>query len=182
MKQKTQQQRRDDTYALVLDCACKIFGEKGYANTSIQDIAALTGLTIRPIYHYFGNKKQLFLAVTEHYENLLAESLSAEFSAISKPSALAGWKAYTTMVDNSAFRRIVLEDAPNILGRERWAECAAVLTVKKRFFQSGYEEDDKKTELITRMMIAAFAEAALMRANNEQIDGHIEELINSLAP
>ena len=35
-------------------------GEKGYADTSLEAIAADCGLTIRPIYHYFGNEKDLF--------------------------------------------------------------------------------------------------------------------------
>lgn len=181
MIRKTQQQRRDDTYALVLDSACKVFGEKGYADTSIQDIAARTGLTIRPIYHYFGNKKQLFLAVTEHFENRLAESINTGLSSSTKNNALAAWNAYKAMADNSAFRRIVLEDAPNILGRERWSECAAVTTIKERFLQAHHDKNGLRTELMIRMMIAAFSEAALMRASDEQVDVYIEELINNFS-
>ena len=59
---RTQAQRRAETYQQVLDSACRLFGERGYANTSLDDVAAECGLTTRPVYHYFGNKKALFAA------------------------------------------------------------------------------------------------------------------------
>ena len=67
-KRQTQAERRETTQIKVLESACRIFGSKGYADTSLKDIAADLGLTITPIYHYFGNKQSLFLAVTEAME------------------------------------------------------------------------------------------------------------------
>ena len=58
-QRRTQAQRREETQQAVLDSASRLFGEKGYAGTSLEEIAADCGLTIRPIYHYFGNKKAL---------------------------------------------------------------------------------------------------------------------------
>jgi AcrR family transcriptional regulator len=37
--------------------------QHGYAATSLEQIAADAGTTIRPVYHYFGNKQALFEAV-----------------------------------------------------------------------------------------------------------------------
>ena len=64
-KRRTQEQRRNESRQAVLDSACRLFGDKGYADTSLEEIAADCGLTIRPIYHYFGNKKALFAAVLQ---------------------------------------------------------------------------------------------------------------------
>ncbi len=63
---RTQAERREQSRNAVLESACRLFGDRGYANTSLEDIAADCNLTIRPIYHYFGSKKDLFSAVTEH--------------------------------------------------------------------------------------------------------------------
>lgn len=177
-QRKTQQQRRDESYAVVLKSACELFGKKGYADTSLQEIAKRSGLTIRPIYHYFGNKKQLFLAVTEQFENLLAQALEARFTKDHSANLYEGWQAFKEMTENEAFRRIVLEDAPNILGRERWSECAAVIKIKAHFFP---QEKNVKSEFILRMLIAALAEAAIMRSENKDIDAYIEELIQNFS-
>jgi AcrR family transcriptional regulator len=72
---ETQPQRREETSGLVLASAIKLFARKGYTATSLEDIAADTGLTIRPIYHYFGNKIQLFEAVAEAQESPLLNRL-----------------------------------------------------------------------------------------------------------
>ena len=65
---RTQAQRRAASRQAVLDSACRLFGEKGYTGTSLEEIAEDCGLTIRPIYHYFGNKKALFAAVNQVME------------------------------------------------------------------------------------------------------------------
>jgi AcrR family transcriptional regulator len=62
---RTQAQRRAAPKQAVLESACRLFGEKGYADTSLEEIAEDCGLTIRPIYHYFGNNKALFAAVND---------------------------------------------------------------------------------------------------------------------
>ena len=175
---KTQQQRRDESYAIVLKSACILFGKKGYAHTSLQEIATRSELTIRPIYHYFGNKKQLFLAVTEHYENLLADALEAQYLKNHSAGLYDGWQAFKEMAEDEGFRRIVLEDAPNILGRERWAECAAVVKLKARFLSV---ENPLKSELMLRMLIAAMAEAAIMRGEDINVDIHIEDMFKQLS-
>ena len=64
-RRRTQAERREESRQAVLDSACRLFGARGYAATSLEDIAADCGLTIRPIYHYFGNKLALFTAVNE---------------------------------------------------------------------------------------------------------------------
>ena len=64
----TQSERRAKSSAAVLASACHLFGSKGYTSTSLDDIARDCGLTTRPIYHYFGNKKALFAAVNAQRE------------------------------------------------------------------------------------------------------------------
>jgi AcrR family transcriptional regulator len=44
----------------ILDTALKYFAEKGYENTSLEEIAKDTGITKPAVYYYFKNKKALY--------------------------------------------------------------------------------------------------------------------------
>jgi len=183
---RSQAQRRADTSSLVLEAATRLFGEKGYELTTIEDIAAETNLTIRPIYHYFGNKKQLFQAVVENQELRLAEILSRTLNteeADGMASLLRGWQAFSDLSNDQIFRQIVLIDSPNILGRERWAESSVVLKSEELLAKRYPQLPAVRLELISRMVIASLAEAALMLAQketNQTIGKEIEKEIEWL--
>jgi len=53
---------RDDLIA----AAIRLFAERGFQGTSIRNIADELGLSVSNIYHYFGNKEGLWLAILEH--------------------------------------------------------------------------------------------------------------------
>lgn len=46
-----------------LDAAQKLFSEKGFENTSIDEVVGLAGLTKRTLYQYFKSKEDLFYAM-----------------------------------------------------------------------------------------------------------------------
>lgn len=50
----------------ILDAAVDIFGAKGFAGGTLQDIADQVGMTHAGILHHFGSKDQLLLEVLEH--------------------------------------------------------------------------------------------------------------------
>lgn len=53
----------DKTRADILKAARKLFVKKGFAGTSISDIAGNANINQSLIYHHFGNKEQLWYAV-----------------------------------------------------------------------------------------------------------------------
>ena len=53
------------TSAAILTAAIHEFTQKGYAGARIDEIARRSGANKRMIYHYFGNKEALYLAVLE---------------------------------------------------------------------------------------------------------------------
>ena len=125
-QRRTQAERRAETRAAVLESACRLFGNKGYADTSLDEIATGSGLTIRPIYHYFGNKVQLFAAVNDVMEERIVASLQANAADAPKDPVLSAWRAFLGLCEDSEFRRIVLIDSPNILGRERVSDLSVL--------------------------------------------------------
>ncbi len=63
---------------VALDEMVDMFWTKGYAATSLDDIAATTGLRRSSLYAAFGNKQAMYLAVTERF----ARSIRAELAEI----------------------------------------------------------------------------------------------------
>jgi len=55
-------QQAEERREQILDAACRVFAEKGFAGTSIRDIAREIGVTEGLLYHYFENKEQLMHA------------------------------------------------------------------------------------------------------------------------
>jgi AcrR family transcriptional regulator len=67
--QRRQPRSRPETIArrrVILDAAVDIFGAKGFAGGTLQDIADQVGMTHAGILHHFGSKDQLLLEVLEH--------------------------------------------------------------------------------------------------------------------
>lgn len=51
----------------IVETALSVFGEKGYSQTNLQDIADTLGITRAPIYYHFKNKLVLFEKTTADY-------------------------------------------------------------------------------------------------------------------
>ncbi len=161
---RTQAERRAATRGAVLDAAIRLFGRKGYADASLEEIAAEAGTTIRPIYHYVGSKQGLFRAVNGVMEERILESLEQSAREGDRDGSVA-WRGYLALCEDPGFRRIVLVDGPNVLGRERWATSPVTRTVAARL-RGGDGERPRRSALAARMLIGALAEAALAIAES----------------
>ena len=170
-RRRTQAERRSESRQAVLDAALRLFGDKGYAATSLEEIAVECGLTIRPIYHYFGNKKALFRAVNEVMEQRIIDSMSVGAEGEPEVDIVDNWRAYLELCDDPAFRRIVLVDSPNILGRERWSSSAVTRKAKAALERNsaGERRQQYRADLANAVVMGAFTEAALMIARAEDI-------------
>ena len=49
----------------ILDAALRLFSEKGFARTSVRDIAQVAGITDAAIYYHFASKRDLFEAIID---------------------------------------------------------------------------------------------------------------------
>ena len=169
---RTQAQRRAETYRQVLVSACRLFGEQGYGNTSLEDIAGDCGLTTRPIYHYFGNKKALFSAVNDVMIQRIIDSLQIDESDSINIRFGTNWRIFLDLCDDPHFRQIVLIDSPNVLGREIWKNGR--VTLRAYAFLTESDTDDAgelfRKKLVGRMVIGALTEAALMVAEADDMD------------
>ena len=60
----------DATQQRILDAATDVFAARGFAASTMADIVSRSGASVGSIYHHFGGKKELFLAI---FERLAAE-------------------------------------------------------------------------------------------------------------
>jgi AcrR family transcriptional regulator len=89
----TNSPRRDLVLEQLLNKSAELFLQRGYANTRMQDIAESMQMSRSSLYHYFENKEEVLLALTEG-DLLVAtdvlESLLGD-SSVSWADKLRGW-------------------------------------------------------------------------------------------
>jgi TetR/AcrR family transcriptional regulator, mexJK operon transcriptional repressor len=105
--------------ALILDTARQMFLERGYDATSLDDVAAASGVSKTTVYNNFEDKEGLFsavvLAVTERAEQIISElaaTLSADAPLAARLTAVARALAYGVL--NPAvvqLRRLAIAEA-----------------------------------------------------------------------
>jgi AcrR family transcriptional regulator len=59
----------------LMETAIDLFASKGFSGTSIRDIANAMGVSISNIYHYFGNKEGLWVAILRYSVEELPSAL-----------------------------------------------------------------------------------------------------------
>ncbi len=125
MQVRTNAERRDATREALLGAARGLFAEKGYAGTGTPEIVAAAGMTRGALYHHFADKTDLFRAVVEReHAAIAAEIDAASVSGLAPDEALlAGGGAFLDGMADPGRRRILLVDAPAVLGPE---EAAAI--------------------------------------------------------
>jgi AcrR family transcriptional regulator len=118
-------QHVEATRRAVLAAARAAFGRKGYAQTSVDEIAAAAGVTKGAVYHHFEGKEALFRAVHAEVEAVaLARAIGAgDRSAPPIDLIVAQLNAYLDAALDEEIRRITLIDGPALLGFE-WAPTA----------------------------------------------------------
>ncbi|MFE0024917.1 TetR/AcrR family transcriptional regulator [Amycolatopsis sp. NPDC059021] len=104
--------------------ATRLFTERGYEGTSIEAVLRDSGVSRGALYHHFGGKDALFAAVLDTVYDRTGESMAAATRDAPDPvSALrAGCRAWIRLTADPAVHRIVLIDAPSVLGWQRWRE------------------------------------------------------------
>jgi AcrR family transcriptional regulator len=127
MKMATQAERREKTKAAIVNAAKRIFGDRGFAAATMDDIAAGARVAKGAVYHHFPTKEALFEAVFEQVSRELIADLDriarAEKDALA--AMAAGTQAYFAACSKGATGQIILRDGPAVLGWERWREIDA---------------------------------------------------------
>jgi AcrR family transcriptional regulator len=65
--------RTAETRKVLLRSARQVFAERGFAGASVADVVERAGSSVGSLYHHFGGKAELFLALWHHYQDAQEE-------------------------------------------------------------------------------------------------------------
>ncbi|HEX4626231.1 MAG TPA: TetR/AcrR family transcriptional regulator [Solirubrobacteraceae bacterium] len=110
------------TRAKLVRAGRRLFGKRGFADVGTEEIVRAAGVTRGALYHQFADKRELFAAVFEDTEaELIAEAGRGAAATDDPVEALRGaFEAWLEACSRPAVQRIVLVDAPAVLGWEEW--------------------------------------------------------------
>jgi AcrR family transcriptional regulator len=121
---RTQAERSETTRAALITAGRELFGARGYADVGTEEIVRAAGVTRGALYHHFDGKRDLLSAVYEQVESELAAKVAESLSGAERP--LEVMREGAAMLLDAALepevQRIVLLDAPSVLGWEEWRE------------------------------------------------------------
>jgi AcrR family transcriptional regulator len=136
---RTRAQMVEETRGKLIREARRAFAAKGYAAASMDELTAAAGLTRGALYHNFGDKKGLLLAVIDQIDAEMLERMrSARHGAESLwRGFLAEAVAYLEMALEPEIQRIMLLDGPAVLGDpSQWPNQTACLRTTTKTIQT----------------------------------------------
>ncbi|MBS1845279.1 MAG: TetR/AcrR family transcriptional regulator [Actinobacteria bacterium] len=103
---------RSDRMVQTLGVAHGLFAERGYADVTMDEIAAKVGVTKPLLYNYFGNKERLYIACMEQAGDSLIRTIGESIAETGSPGdALgAGVRAFFEFLDSDRAAWAVLFD------------------------------------------------------------------------
>ncbi len=104
--------------------ARRLFATKGYAAATTEDIVRSAGVTKGALYHHFGDKEGLFRAVVEDLEQEVADAVAAATAGEgdSWNCLERACQAYLDASLRTDIQRVLVLDAPSVLGWHDWCE------------------------------------------------------------
>ena len=112
------------TRAALVAAGRQMFGTKGFAATSVEDIARAARVTTGALYHHFPTKAAVFEAVFEqvHAEMLVATAEASAAAEGTLDMLNAGFDVFLDWVLEPSVQRIIVTDGPAVLGLARFVE------------------------------------------------------------
>jgi AcrR family transcriptional regulator len=109
-----------ETRRALVASARELFGSRGYAGTSVEEVVRHAGLTKGALYHHFRDKDELFRGVVEAVKRDVTDVVGAAFlDAAAEPDPLAtvtqGCLAFIDAHRDPAVQRITVLDARAVL-------------------------------------------------------------------
>jgi AcrR family transcriptional regulator len=163
------------TRAALIKAGRELFGRQGFAGTSVDDIARQARVTTGALYHHFPTKAAVFEAVFEQvHADLMTASRQAGAGATDAIDLLtAGFGVFLDQVLEPEVQRIVISDAPAVLGlarfieldeRHAFEETVAVLEIANA--QGVLRVPDPQT--LARLLLGTLTRAGLLIASSAE--------------
>jgi AcrR family transcriptional regulator len=160
------------TQRRILDAATEVFATRGFTAATMADVVAASGASIGSIYHHFGGKSELFLAIFEQMADAVDRRIEAALQQAgeSGPEGVDRRRVFElhvrayleAMWENRRLARVLSSgDTPAgflVARRDR-------MTAAFRSWMAVLELDKSlRGQLLSRVLVATMAESSLMVA------------------
>ena len=159
------------TRGQLIEVATGLFADHGYEGTSVEAVLTAAGVSRGALYHHFAGKEALFTAVLEALSERITVQLTEIISASADPAEAVRTAAlaWIDLAGDPVIQRIMLVDAPSVLGWEQWRAMDEGRTVgaMRDMLQAVSDAGRLPGELVgpfAHMILAALDEAALVVA------------------
>jgi AcrR family transcriptional regulator len=159
------------TRGQLIEVATGLFAEHGYEGTSIEAVLTAAGVSRGALYHHFAGKEALFTAVLEAVSERITTQLTEVIRGCTDPvdAVRTGALGWIDLAGDPVIQRIMLVDAPSVLGWEQWRAMDEGRTVgaMRAMLQAVSDTGRLPGELVdpfAHMILAALDEAALVVA------------------
>jgi AcrR family transcriptional regulator len=163
------------TRAALVAAGRRLFGQDGFAATSVEDLAREARVTTGALYHHFPTKTALFETVFEgvHAELLKASARNAAGASDELEALSLGFDAFLDAVLEPDVQQILITDAPAVLGLarfteldERYAFAAIVAALRAATAAGQLSVEDPET--VARMLLGALVRGGMLIAGSAE--------------
>ncbi|MFO0554801.1 MAG: helix-turn-helix domain-containing protein [Polyangiaceae bacterium] len=168
-KGRAREARRTSYYSLLLEVAERVFADRGYVGTRMQDIATEAGLALATVYSAVAGKEELYAAIHETRGRALLERAASAASESARAGAfealIAGIETYVDyLTEHPNYLRLHLNEGqpwaldPKFIcdeQRRQWREGLGLVT---NVFRASIAEGsviEMDPEVMARLTIAA---------------------------
>ena len=172
-----------------------LFGERGFAAAPLDEVVRRASVTKGALYHHFENKEALFLAVFEDVEAGLVRDVLVAASSGHQPRQRlrAGVRAFVIACQDPTVQRIVLQDAPAVLGWDVWravdsCHFSALLREGITASTTPDQRAHRPVDVLTQVLRGALNEAAQMAGRSDDPEllaavlDVLDDLLDGLLP
>jgi AcrR family transcriptional regulator len=167
------QERGIRTRDLILEAGERLFSDKGFHGTNSKEIAAIAGVSVGSFYSYFKDKKAVFFAVLERYNQRVLERVSTPPNGKGHK-----WKSARSLLDHLLKNALAAHDFSPQFHRE-----ATAMRYSDPEVESFFEKEDERLIQYMESLFSAFKEEIRVkdtRAAALVIHMAIEEVIHSI--
>lgn len=181
------EQRSAATRALLLATARRLFGERGFAAVGTEELVREAGVSRGALYHQFQDKTALFDAVVVELEaEVTAQVAETALATATDPVAAlrAGARAFLDVCADPHVERILLLDAPGVLGWNRWREIGeqhgmGIIIMTLQAAMDAGALPQRPVRPLAHLVLGALDEAALATARSEDPESTREQMLNA---
>jgi AcrR family transcriptional regulator len=177
---RTQAERAAETRESLIAAARALFAEQGFADVALETIVRAAGVTRGALYHHFADKTELFAAVFEQVEGEVAARMGEAIASANQTDPVEimrlGAGFWLDACADTEIQRILLVDAPAVLGWTRWTEIGNRYNIGlvRELLTNAIETGRipaQPVEATALTMLGAMREATLYVARAQDHDG-----------